>query len=136
MLSALPWQRLLRRELLILYLVIFIADTVVGYLLPLYPVRARALGASLTLIGSLAAFNGATQVMSSVPVGMLSDRFGRRRLIAGARSALQLLQPSSPLHRRPCICSSPRFFWGLESSPFLPWAPQWSATTVHPRNVG
>lgn len=82
MLSTSPWQRLLRRELIALLWVIFIADTVVGYLLPVFPLRAREIGASLLLIGSLAAFNGATQVAASVPIGMISDRYGRRRLIA------------------------------------------------------
>ncbi len=81
MVSTLPWQRLLRRDLLVLYLVIFLADVVVGYILPLFPLLARDLGASLALIGVLAAFNGATQVVVSVPIGMLSDRFGRKLLV-------------------------------------------------------
>ena len=81
MVSTLPWQRLLRRDLLVLYLVIFLADVVVGYILPLFPLLARDLGASLALIGVLAAFNGATQVVVSVPIGMLSDRFGRKVLV-------------------------------------------------------
>jgi MFS family permease len=82
MLSTSSWQRLLRRELFALFWVIFVADVVVGYLLPVFPLRAREIGASLLLIGGLAAFNGATQVAASVPVGMISDRHGRRRLIA------------------------------------------------------
>lgn len=90
MLSTMPWQRLLRRELFALYFTIFVADTVVGYLLPVFPLRAREIGASLLLIGSLAAFNGATQVLVSVPVGVISDRFGRRRLIAAGSFAFAL----------------------------------------------
>jgi MFS family permease len=81
MLSSSAWQRLLRRELVALFWVIFVADTVVGFLLPIFPLRAREIGASLLLIGSLAAFNGATQVLASVPIGLLSDRFGRRLAI-------------------------------------------------------
>ncbi len=75
------WSRLLRRELLVLYLVIFLADTAVGYILPLFPLLAKQLGATLTLIGSLTAINGGTQVLVAVPLGMISDRVGRRRLI-------------------------------------------------------
>jgi MFS family permease len=75
------WSRLLRRELLVLYVVIFLADTTVGYILPLFPLLAKQLGASLTLIGSLTAINGGTQVLVAVPLGMISDRVGRRRLI-------------------------------------------------------
>lgn len=76
------WKRLLRRELLALFLVIYTADIVVGYILLVLPLRARELGASLLLIGSLTAFNGATQVTAAVPLGLISDRLGRRHLIA------------------------------------------------------
>ena len=80
--STASWRHLLRREMFALLWVIFIADVVVGYLLPVFPLRAQEIGASLLLIGSLAAFNGATQVAASVPIGLISDRYGRRRLIA------------------------------------------------------
>jgi DHA1 family tetracycline resistance protein-like MFS transporter len=80
---ALPWRRLLQRELLILYMVVFLADVVVGYVLPLFPLLARQLGASLTLIGVLTALNGSVQVVSAVPLGVLSDRWGRRHVITG-----------------------------------------------------
>ena len=80
--STSSWRHLLRREMFALLWVIFIADVVVGYLLPVFPLRAQEIGASLLLIGSLAAFNGATQVAASVPIGLISDRHGRRRLIA------------------------------------------------------
>lgn len=102
MLSVLPWRRVLRRELLLLYLVIFLADTVVGFIMPLFPLLARDLGASLMLIGSLVAFKGITQVAVAVPIGLLSDRFGRQRLIAAgalcfAATAASLALVSAPM---------------------------------------
>lgn len=74
--------RQLRPELLWILPVVFLADACVGYLLPLLPRRATELGASLALVGLLAAANGLTQVAAAVPVGAWSDRNGRRRVIA------------------------------------------------------
>ena len=71
----------LRRELLWILPVVFLADACVGYLLPLLPRRANELGASLAVVGLLAAANGLTQVAVAVPVGAWSDRSGRRRVI-------------------------------------------------------
>jgi MFS family permease len=71
------WSRLLRRELLILYLAIFLADTTVGYILPLFPLLALQLGASLTLIGSLTAINGGIgAALSPIILGVLADAVG------------------------------------------------------------
>jgi MFS family permease len=74
--------RQLRPTLLWILPVVFLADACVGYLLPLLPRRATELGASLALVGLLAAANGLTQVAAAVPVGAWSDRNGRRRVIA------------------------------------------------------
>lgn len=82
LLSANPLRRVLRRELLALYLVVCIADIVVGLVLPMIPLLARQLGASLTLIGALTAINGGAQVISGIPLGVLSDRRGRGLVIA------------------------------------------------------
>ncbi|MBX0329323.1 MFS transporter [Oscillochloris sp. ZM17-4] len=75
-------RRVLSRELLVLYLVICCADVVVGMILPVFPLLARELGASLGLIGVLTSLNGAAQVLSAVPIGALSDRRGRVPVIA------------------------------------------------------
>lgn len=75
-------RRVLSRELLILYFVICCADIVVGMILPVFPLLAKELGASLGFIGVLTALNGGAQVLSAVPIGALSDRRGRARVIA------------------------------------------------------
>lgn len=74
-------RRVLSPELLVLYFVICCADIVVGMILPVFPLLAQELGASLGFIGVLTALNGATQVISAVPIGALSDRRGRARVI-------------------------------------------------------
>lgn len=94
-------RRVLRPELLVLYLVICCADTVVGMILPVFPLLARDLGASLGMLGGLTALNGATQVLGAVPIGALSDRRGRAPLIVAglglfALVALLLAQAPSP----------------------------------------
>lgn len=74
-------RRALRRDLVALYVVVATADIVLGLMLPLFPLIAQRLGASLALIGLLGAINGGVQVLSGVPIGMLADRWGRGALI-------------------------------------------------------
>ena len=80
-LSAISLRRAFRRELLVLYLVVCMADVFVGLALPLFPLLAQGLGASLTFIGTLTAINAGVQVLAGVPLGILSDRHSRGLVI-------------------------------------------------------
>lgn len=80
-LSAISLRRAFRRELLVLYLVVCMADVFVGLALPLFPLLAQGLGASLTFIGVLTAINAGMQVVAGVPLGILSDRYSRGLVI-------------------------------------------------------
>jgi len=74
----------IRRELLAVFVMVFIADLVVGIFSPTFSLYATSLGASLTLIGALSGVVGLTRILSSVPIGMISDARGRRGvLVAG-----------------------------------------------------
>lgn len=64
-------------------LLIFIADVVTGVQAPLFPLYTTSLGASLWLLGLITAVLGVTRVLSSVPVGMLSDRLDRKTVLVG-----------------------------------------------------
>jgi MFS family permease len=65
-------------------LFIFIADIVTGVPIPVFPLYATSLGASLGLLGLITATLGLGRLVAALPVGMLSDRLDRKSvLVAG-----------------------------------------------------
>jgi MFS transporter, DHA1 family, multidrug resistance protein len=73
---------LMRRDVVSVCLVIFSADLVSGILSPTFSLYAQNLGASLTFIGTLSSILGITQLFTSMPIGVLSDRYGRKIVLA------------------------------------------------------
>ena len=66
-------MRILRRkEIWSVFAMVFMADVVVGMILPTFSLYASSLGASLSLIGILSTVVGLTRILSSVPIGVLS----------------------------------------------------------------
>src|SRR5919109_4042054 len=51
---------------------------------PVLPILAEQLGADKGMIGWVAAASTLTGVLASLPAGLLSDRWGRKRLLLGA----------------------------------------------------
>lgn len=70
-----------RRDVINLCAFIFLADVFSGLLAPTFSLYAANLGASVVLIGLLASVAGLTATFSAVPLGLLSDRLGRRPLL-------------------------------------------------------
>lgn len=58
---------------------------------PILPLYARALGASLSLVGLIVASYGFSQLLLRVPIGLAADRLGRRRPFALAGLATAAL---------------------------------------------
>lgn len=77
------YRRLMRREVVDICLFIFIADVVTGVQTPLFPLYAVSLGASLGVLGLITALLGLTRLASALPIGMLSDRLDRKRVLVG-----------------------------------------------------
>jgi MFS family permease len=73
----------LDRDVALLCLIIFIADVVFGVITPTFSLFAQDLGLSLAALGVLNTLGGATQFLVSAPLGVLSDRVGRTRVIIG-----------------------------------------------------
>ncbi len=71
-----------RRSLLTIFLIVFIDLLGFGLILPLLPFYAREFGASPTVIGLLVAAYAAAQLVGAPILGRLSDRFGRRPILA------------------------------------------------------
>ena len=77
------YRRLFRREVLDICSLIFIADIVTGVPTPVFPLYATGLGASLGLLGVITAMLGLGRLISALPVGILSDRLGRKSVLVG-----------------------------------------------------
>jgi DHA1 family tetracycline resistance protein-like MFS transporter len=71
----------MKRQLIPLYLFVFIDVLGFGLILPLLPYYAQSFGASDTVIGLLVASNALTQLLGAPIIGRLSDRYGRRPLL-------------------------------------------------------
>jgi DHA1 family multidrug resistance protein-like MFS transporter len=84
MLAAVQRMRrvVIRKELLAIYAMVFLADTAVGIFRPTFSLYARSMGASLTMIGALGGTEGLTRILFFVPIGMLSDTKGRRGVMS------------------------------------------------------
>src|SRR4051794_7325578 len=78
------YRRLLRRDLIDVCVLIFIADIVVGVQSPIFSLFATSLGASLGVLGLVTSVLGLGRLASAVPAGLVSDRMGPKTvLVAG-----------------------------------------------------
>lgn len=77
------WRALLRTEVIAICLVVFCADVVTGMIVATFSRFATNLGASVALVGGLTGFMALVSIGAALPIGLLSDRVGRRRVIAG-----------------------------------------------------
>jgi MFS family permease len=77
------YRRLMRRDVVDICILIFIADVVTGVQSPLFPLYTTSLGASLGLLGLITAVLGLTRLVAALPVGMLSDRLDRKTVLVG-----------------------------------------------------
>lgn len=82
------WSGLLRREVGSICLFVFTADMIIGTITPTLSLFARSLGASLTLVGILATTLGLARFGSSVIVGTLSDRRGRKNILMAGMAGM------------------------------------------------
>ncbi len=101
------------REIVLVSLAIFFADASHSTVIPIFPAFAQRLGASLGVLGSYGSVAALTMLMLSLPLGRLSDRFGRKKMMIPGL-VLFILVPlgymlaSSPIHLYPI-----RIFLGL-----------------------
>lgn len=78
------YGRIMRREVIDVCILIFIADVVVGVQSPIFALYATSLGASLGTLGLVTSVLGLARLASAVPAGVISDRLGPKTvLIAG-----------------------------------------------------
>lgn len=75
------WQVLRRREVVTTCLFLFMTDLIIGTISPTLSLFANSLGASLSLVGVLATTLGLARFGSSLALGRLSDRRGRKNIL-------------------------------------------------------
>ena len=80
------FRRVLRTEVVALCLVAFLADIMSGVLSASFSLHAEDLGASVAFVGVLTAITGLIALALAIPVGVLSDALGRRRVLIGGMS--------------------------------------------------
>lgn len=102
-----------QKELVAIFLMIITADLVSGIFSPTFSLFAASLGASITLIGILSSLVGLTRILSSVPIGILSDARGRKGILM---SGMLLFAVSSSLYavvKNPYLLIPLRIMTGL-----------------------
>ncbi len=75
------YSRIMRREVIDVCLLIFIADVVVGVQSPIFALFATSLGASLGMLGLVTSVLGLARLASAVPAGVISDRLGPKTVL-------------------------------------------------------
>ncbi len=89
-----------------LSLAIFFTDASHSAVIPIFPGYARGVGASLSMLGSYGSVAAIAMLVLSLPLGRLSDRYGRRRmmvpgLILFVVVPLSYMVATSPYHLYP-----------------------------------
>lgn len=106
----------LRRDIVLLCLVVFAADIVLSMLWPTFSLFAISLGSSLTLAGALNSVVGLTQFFTSVPLGALSDRQGRKTVLTLGMLGFALAMLSFALAPSPWLLFPGRILIGLATT--------------------
>jgi len=70
------------RNMLLLWLLMLLSSLATNLISPLWPIYIRSLGASMTELGFVFGLSNAVGALLQVPSGLLSDRYGRRKLHA------------------------------------------------------
>jgi len=96
----------LSRDVVLLSLAIFFTDASHSAVIPIFPGYARGVGASLSMLGSYGSVAAIAMLLLSLPLGRLSDRYGRRcmmvpGLILFVVVPLSYMAATSPYHLYP-----------------------------------
>lgn len=73
--------RSVRRAIATLCIVIFLADVVFGIVAPTFSLFAKNLGVTVALIGTINTIGSFAQLLTALPIGLVSDRMSRPRIV-------------------------------------------------------
>lgn len=120
----------MRSPLFLLYLAVFVAISGFGMVLPLLPLYAQSLGATTGEIGLLAASFSLGQFFAAPIIGRISDRFGRKPVLAAALLGLSVSFLIFGLARSLPWLFFSRFLNGIFSSGAFPIASAYIGDTT------
>lgn len=98
---------------------------------PVLPLFASHLGADPAAVGSLAAVSAFTGVLFSIPVGVLSDRLGRRTTLVWSALVFATAPFCYPFVTKLWQLALVRFYHGLATAAFMPVAMAHVADLFH-----
>ncbi|MBI4333419.1 MAG: MFS transporter [Chloroflexi bacterium] len=75
---------------IVIFVLIFLANTGYGVILPGLALYAASLGSSYSIIGAMVSIYAAAQLITQIPVGKVSDRIGRKRFIVAGFAGVTL----------------------------------------------
>ncbi|HUM81709.1 MAG TPA: MFS transporter, partial [Methanothrix sp.] len=78
-------------SLLPLYLAVFVAVLGFSLIAPFFPQFVMGLGASYSWLGIIVSVYGAVQLLTQIPMGRLSDRTGRRKIMLFGLASFSLM---------------------------------------------
>lgn len=81
--------------------------------IPIFPVFAQSVGASLATLGSYGSVSGAAMLILSLPLGRLSDRFGRKKLMIPGLLLFVIVPLSYMIVKNPIQLYPIRIAYGL-----------------------
>jgi len=108
--------------LVTLYIVAFVGFTGFSFLFPVIPLYAVELGADVAEAGFVAAITAYVAAFLLVPMGILSDRMGRHRLLVGGLILFTLAPLLYPLASNSIQLILVRALHGAAAAAFLPAA--------------
>lgn len=98
---------------------------------PVLPLFASHLGADPAVVGSIAAVSAFTGVLFSIPIGMLSDRLGRRKMLICSALVFATAPFFYPFITKLWQLALVRFYHGLATAAFVPVAMAHVADLFH-----
>jgi MFS family permease len=108
--------------LLTLYIVAFVGFAGFSFMFPVIPLYAADLGATVSQVGVIVATISYVTAFFLIPFGMLSDRFGRQKLLVGGLAVFTVAPLLYPLASNPAQLILVRAIHGLAAAAFLPTA--------------
>ena len=108
-----PIRTVFRTQIVVLCLAIFLIDVLAGIVSATFSIFANDLGATVFVVGLLTSLSGLTALFSSIPIGSLSDRIGRSRVMLTGMAAFTIVMVLFAVAPSPAFLIPGRLLMGV-----------------------